>query len=167
MTREEAINILDDYDVNFDGHTAEKIAEAFNTAIKALKEQENSNSIRINFVGEEEAQEFKKYLKNQQPCDDAISRKAVLDYIDKMPSELTADGRRIIRRRTLEEYISDTLPPVTPQPKMGRWIRVDKDKLKCSECETIHFIAQYPQSANINYCPNCGCLMKGEGEKEH
>lgn len=42
------------------------------------------------------------------------------------------------------------------QPKMGRWIRVDKDKLKCSECEVVHFIVQYPQSAKINYCPNCG-----------
>ena len=40
--------------------------------------------------------------------EDCISRQAVLDYIDKMPSELTTDGRRMIRRRTLEEYISDT-----------------------------------------------------------
>ena len=55
----------------------------------------------------------KKYRK--EPCEDAISRQDVLDYIDKMPSELTADGRRMIRRRTLEEYISDTLPSVNPQ----------------------------------------------------
>lgn len=48
----------------------------------------------------------------QQPCEDAISRHAVLDYVDKIPSELTADGRRMIRRRTLEEYISDSLPSV-------------------------------------------------------
>lgn len=50
-----------------------------------------------------------------KPCEDCISRKEVLKYIDKMPSELTSDGRRMIRRRTLEEYISDTLPSVTPQ----------------------------------------------------
>ena len=45
------------------------------------------------------------------------------------------------------------------EPKTGHWIRVDKDKLKCSECEVVHFIAQYPQSAKINYCPNCGADM--------
>ena len=53
----------------------------------------------------------------QEPCEDCISRQAVLDYIDKMPSELTTDGRRMIRRITLGEYISDTLPSVTPKPK--------------------------------------------------
>ncbi|MBQ6148953.1 MAG: DUF551 domain-containing protein [Oscillospiraceae bacterium] len=37
MTREEASNILDDYDVNFDGHTAEEIAEAFEVAFRALE----------------------------------------------------------------------------------------------------------------------------------
>lgn len=42
--------------------------------------------------------------------DDLISRQAVLDYIDKMPSELTADGRRMIRRIRLTEYIQDSLP---------------------------------------------------------
>lgn len=37
MTREEASNILNDYDVNFDGHTAEEIAEAFEVAFRALE----------------------------------------------------------------------------------------------------------------------------------
>ena len=55
---------------------------------------------------------------------DLVSRQAVLDYIDKMPSELTADGRRMIRRRTLEEYISDTLPSVNPQEP--KWIPVSE-----------------------------------------
>lgn len=46
------------------------------------------------------------------------------------------------------------------EPKMGRWIRVDKDKLKCSECEVIHLIAQYP-NGKISWCPNCGAKMQG------
>ena len=58
-------------------------------------------------------------------CEDAISRQAVLDYLDKMPSELTSDGRRMVRRRTLEKYISDTLPSVQPKQK---WISV-KDRM--------------------------------------
>ena len=36
---------------------------------------------------------------------DLISRQDVLDYIDTMPSELTSDGRRMIRRIRLTEYI--------------------------------------------------------------
>lgn len=42
----------------------------------------------------------------------------------------------------------------------GEWIRVDKDKVKCNKCEVIHYIAQYPSSAKIDYCPNCGCDMR-------
>ena len=90
-------------------------------------------------------------IKTQEPCADAISRQAVLDYIDEMPSDLTADGRRMIRRRTLEEYISDTLPPVTPQPKTGHWIDAGSGQ-ECSECGSVHDTA-------TNYCPDCGCLM--------
>jgi hypothetical protein len=50
-----------------------------------LEEQQNPNSIRINFVGEEEAKEFDEYLKNQQkPILDKI--KGEIDearFIDK------------------------------------------------------------------------------------
>lgn len=54
MTREQASNVLDDYDVNFAGHTAEEIAEAFDVAFKALE---------------------------QQPCKDAISRQDAIDCV--------------------------------------------------------------------------------------
>lgn len=91
-----------------------------------------------------------------QPCEDAISRQAVLDYIDKMPSELTADGRIMIRRRTLEEYISDTLPPVNPQPKTGRWITSDYIRFRCSKCGCLKY------DTDSNFCPNCGADMRGE-----
>ena len=49
--------------------------------------------------------------------------------------------------------------------KTGHWIRVDKDKLRCSECDVIHFIAQYPQG-KIAWCPNCGAKMAERSEKE-
>ena len=47
MTREEAAEILDDYDVNFDGHTAEEIAEAFDVAFKALEEPKQGEWISV------------------------------------------------------------------------------------------------------------------------
>ena len=40
-------------------------------------------------------------------------------------------------------------------PRKGHWMRVNKDKLRCSKCDVIHFIAQYPQG-KIEWCPNCG-----------
>ena len=45
---------------------------------------------------------------------DLISRQAVLNYIDNMPSELTADGRRMIRKVLLMEYIQNSLPSAQP-----------------------------------------------------
>lgn len=44
------------------------------------------------------------------------------------------------------------------KPKTGHWIRVDKTNVKCSACEVIHMIAQYP-SGKIAWCPNCGAKM--------
>lgn len=67
MTREEASSVLDDYDVNFDGHTAEEIAEAFDVAFRALE---------------------------QEPCEDCVSRKAVdrlaWEYLRKPTDENVA-----------------------------------------------------------------------------
>ena len=41
MTREEAIQVLNTYDVNFDEYRAEEIAEAIDMAIEALEMQNN------------------------------------------------------------------------------------------------------------------------------
>lgn len=38
---------------------------------------------------------------------DLISRKAVANYVDNMPSELTEDGRRMIRGIRVKEFIAD------------------------------------------------------------
>lgn len=48
----------------------------------------------------------------------------------------------------------------------GRWIRVDDTKCKCSECEVITLIAQYPHGSK-NFCPNCGAKMDLEGRDEN
>jgi len=60
------------------------------------------------------------------------------------------------RINELQEFRDTIKHARTVEQPQGKWIRVDKDKMKCSKCEVIHFIAQYPMSANINYCPNCG-----------
>lgn len=65
MSRDEAIKVLKEY-LELDKDIDSEYLEAQKVAIKALEEQQNPNSIRINFVGEKEAKEFEEYLKNQQ-----------------------------------------------------------------------------------------------------
>lgn len=49
--------------------------------------------------------------------------------------------------------------------KSGHWEQVDETKCKCSECEAIAMIAQYPPGADKNFCPNCGARMDGGEQK--
>ena len=58
---------------------------------------------------------------------------------------------------------------VDSQPvKHGRWIDTNTpNHLRCSNCDIIHMIAQYP-NGKISYCPNCGSYngarMDGDSE---
>lgn len=49
--------------------------------------------------------------------------------------------------------------------KVGKWIRVDHTKVKCSNCDITHLIAQYPHGV-IDYCPNCGSYNQSIIEEE-
>lgn len=79
--------------------------------------------------------------------DDAISRQEVLDLLEN-----TNNGWII--NKVLQ------LPPVTPQPKMGRWIATDEEPHEYYKCDGCGYIISY--TANIEphteykYCPNCG-----------
>ena len=83
---------------------------------------------------------------DQEPCDDAISRQAVLDIVNN-PLNIRLD--EIIKK----------LPPVTPQSKTGHWIRQDNTKEPlygwyfCSECNSV--IGDKPK-----FCSNCGARME-------
>lgn len=97
---------------------------------------------------------------------DAVSRKAVLNTLDNMDSALDNEDRTVETYKELLKECYKVLPSVTPQePKTGHWIRVDKYKLRCSECEVIHLIAQYP-NGKIDWCPNCGAKMVEPQESE-
>lgn len=60
---------------------------------------------------------------------------------------------------------SDEFKEVDVEPvRHGRWIETNDDtKKRCSECDVIHLIAQYPHG-NANYCPNCGAKMDGDAD---
>lgn len=58
-----------------------------------------------------------------------------------------------------------TQPTADVEPvRHGRWIATnDENKKRCSECDIIHLIAQYPYG-KANYCPNCGAKMDGDAD---
>lgn len=110
----------------------------------------------------------------QQPCEDVVSRKKLLKIYEDRFLKLQKlkhlkDNKGVEDRQLGINYCINILKEMTPiipqEPKTGHWIRVDKDKLKCSECDVIHFIAQYPQG-KIAWCPNCGANMDSQESEE-
>jgi hypothetical protein len=133
----------------------------------------------------------------QQPSEDCISRQAAIDalwkalyeYEDKTEKQFLESGELEvddwIQHRIFVQNMSDidrqtilNLPPVTPQHKKGRWIKVgdrgfgwsDTVICKCSECEyQKEFTGKFDGQNLIvdmehadNYCPNCGANMEEE-----
>ena len=127
----------------------------------------------------------------QEPCNDAISRKAVLDTLDKMDSVLD-ENRTVETYKELLTSCYNDLPSVTPtkciatvkfskedmqklidekmkdivvERKKGKWIyngSYDEDgMLLCSNCKHEIDVSE----GYFKFCPNCGCFMS-KGEKE-
>lgn len=93
----------------------------------------------------------------QEPCDDAISREAVI--------EILGDYGCTNREGLLFKDIR-ALPSVIPQEQTGHWI-IDKGSLDalygevciCSECGVDSI-------GESDYCPYCGCRMIEPHESE-
>lgn len=114
----------------------------------------------------------------QKPCEDCISRQAVLDEIDDT-NRRGGFGCKLSYTRCRGHI--EQLPPVTQKPetvtefadrcrecgaKYGKWIFVDKAKehAHCSECDygNVDLFDGRPH----NYCPNCGAKMAEPQESE-
>ena len=149
MTREQAIEIIRqeclcvDRDCNIEKNcgncdlalpSKEPILEAYNMAIKVLE---------------------------KEPCEDAISRQAVLEAIRKCHCEewIKADIGAPI----------EALPSVTPVEKVGHWIE-ERTYMECPKCHDIwHY--EENQTERFKCCPNCGAKMQAspagaEGSEE-
>lgn len=102
-----------------------------------------------------------KKLKEQDSCEDTISRQAVINAIANTCFWLSASDWN-----ELTECIN-SISPTKPQPKIGHWIVQAiyncHTEFKCSECGYVHdFMHLYGEpTADYTYCPNCGCKMKG------
>ena len=94
--------------------------------------------------------------------DRAISLNAVIKAVDEHTND---DG-------TLDDDIScilEDLPPVTSQPKTGRWIGIDEEPHEVWECDHCGFLIDgsgcidpYDYRDTYKYCPSCGSYNGGD-----
>lgn len=105
---------------------------------------------------ENTAKEFRFELE-QEPCEDAVNRKAVLDKAWDVPYE----GRYI---QVVDVGDIEELPPVTPSHKKGKWVKVTNGR-GGHECNICHAYAPSCQNGDeylSEFCPNCGSFMTKE-----
>ena len=203
MTREKAIKELkilkeDYWDDDGYGHETKQYDDtmlALDMAIKALEQEpcreadDYENEIsdlynRLDIVEydkerlREEVTTLEEKLKglSAEPCDDVISRQAVIDVIERW---LECSGYNEAERhimRAVQSVLYD-LPSVKPQEsKTGHWEWVQYDynpKLgnwHCSECRSIAVkCVDKNEKGGIplyKYCPNCGAKMVKPQESE-
>ena len=92
----------------------------------------------------------------KEPCEDAVSRQAVLKAIDKWYE----NNNQLLLSNCVEDLIVDVteLPSVQPKAKTGHW-EMKGDSMKCSVCG-----AWVENHAPRKFCGNCGAEMKGDAE---
>ena len=102
----------------------------------------------------------------QEPCEDAISRQAVID------EAFEVDTKEYGRIEVVGVDAIDALPPANPQPKTGQWEQYGnswEDKFKCSECgkeQPKILCGERIIGHWSDYCPNCGAKMVEPQESE-
>ena len=189
MTREEAIAELK----FFKGHTFINTEEAIDMAIKALEQESCDNILTLtervvtqvtedmdNFIfttivpwceAKEQRIISKRDLEqaltqyfSKEPCEDAISRQAVINAIANTCFWLSSDNWKELIK------CINSIPPVKPQePKTGHWEWVQYDynpKLgnwHCSECRCVVLECVDKEDKGgiplYKYCPQCGAKM--------
>lgn len=102
----------------------------------------------------------------QEPCEDAISRRALLEEIENgIKAGNYEEGYEEYSHINDMDDIIECIKyadSIQPKPKTGHWIRMKAyEKWGCSECSTVFrftFKEHY-------YCPNCGAKMESEDKE--
>lgn len=85
--------------------------------------------------------------------DNIISRAAVLDEINKMPTMTDANGAKYIEKTCLKIRINMLRPMDVVPVRYGHWIKISNDwEYLCSECRHL-------SSCQTIYCSACGAQM--------
>ena len=121
----------------------------------------------------------------QEPCEDAISRQAVLDVIER--EEFKGDAISEIEKLSsvipqpkiipiaeirfdddeLHKIVEEAINNIENEPKTGHWIKVSDGYgdnayiCECSECKDTVWVYK-DADRKWNYCPNCGAKMESE-----
>lgn len=117
----------------------------------------------------------------QQPCEDAISRKSIMERLNNAKMFFEYEGADTFdkgRKNGLIDAIDIVAdePSVYPKPKTGHWIMIDKElqRYKCSECGEIiklykkSEIPKLEKDETLSNYPfsHCGCRMVESQENE-
>lgn len=99
---------------------------------------------------------------------DCISRKALLDAIYQKEYGTDYYDGNMLNIPYID--LIKSLPSVNPAERVGRWIELkdgyDDEYYECTICGTpLDTIVGTPDDNGFNFCPFCGCRMKGEGEE--
>ena len=201
MTREEAVNIMSQMIKDEEGFLSDNTVEAHKMAIKALEQEpckdvsdindgniyecscgygwDKSKVVRHHFCpncGRAVEPSYNSIKTELKPCDDAVSRQAAVEAFQMFREyESNCSNEGWVNRI---ETVLNQLPPVNPQPKMGRWIYGEdnlgtgRDGWYCNQCGHFEFwdYSMDMKSAKLilpNPCPNCGAKMvELQAEKE-
>ena len=106
-----------------------------------------------------------------QPCEDCVSREAVLSALSELTHEYkTKEQRARTGGIAACQVIVRELPPVTPKQRTGKWIKEetiygwDGKSYQCSACgRSIHLDTKMEDLRDYPYC-HCGAKMEGESE---
>ena len=143
-------------------------------AILAIKDYGNSD--RANALGLAECAVTTLPSAQPEPCEDAVSRKAVYDA-------MVEKGQRSRRYKLGEIWelngteireALDTVPSVTPEQKRGKWNAyyhgINETPSFTYSCNQCGYSAPYGlyggkySQKEWNFCPNCGADMRGEND---
>lgn len=194
MTREEALNKAINIVRYFEAHFA-KSKEAREDAVNIIEalEQEPCEDEYIKIP--KKALKYRttgmvaynvEWLKNhfdiertiicgaQQPCEDAISRKAVLSYIyNDLGLGDEENGADIERQKELESsyrYVKSLPPIIPPQPKTVLYSGdgyadgyMVYDMAECPNCGYEY--EDGDKDWGLSFCPNCGQKLTWESEE--
>ena len=141
MTREEAITVFKAFMDNplfSDVHKA-----AFNIAIHDIKQRHDWDINNLVLINKDNYEPLE-----QEPCEDCISRQAVINGIDNYIEKVQSTGAKddFI---SFEELVVKVLPPVTPKPKTDMLDKIRAEiETKFGQCDICEYFENYDYEEN-------------------